>query len=351
MTMISHSRPSITREDSDVVAKVVASGAIAQGPAVKDFERAVASFMGVRGGVAVSSGTAAIHLALVALGVTTGDEVILPSYLCTAPLNAVHYLGAKPILADVDPHTGNIDAAEAARLVSEKTRAIIVPHLFGRPVAMDGFRNLGVPVIEDCAQAIGARYQGRMVGTFGDVAICSFYATKVFTTGEGGMVLSDNEGLLEAVRDLRDYDEKTPYRIRFNYKMTDMQAALGSSQLARLPDFIAARQRIAAFYDQELANLVGRLPVSVPESEAISFRYILRIDSDVEDFIEQMARYQVVCRRPIFKPLHRLLKLSGLDHTDRLHNDSVSIPIYPLLTDQQQELVIQGIKKTLAGVS
>lgn len=351
MTMISHSRPSITRADSEAVAKVVASGAIAQGLAVKDFERAVASFMGVRGGVAVSSGTAAIHLALVALGVIAGDEVILPSYLCSAPLNAVHYLGAKPILADVDTRTGNIDVQEAKRLVSEKTRAIIVPHLLGRPAEMDGFCNLGIPVIEDCAQSIGARYKGRMVGTFGAAAICSFYATKVFTTGEGGMVLSDNEGLLETVRDLRDYDEKTPYRIRFNYKMTDMQAALGSSQLARLPDFIAARKRIAAFYDQELALLAVRLPVRLAECDPISFRYVLRLDSGVDDFIDRMAECGVVCRRPIFKPLHQLLKLPGLGHTEQLHSDSVSIPIYPLLTDQQQELIVKGIKKTLAGIS
>jgi len=298
--MIPHSKPTISPEDIKSVCNVLESGAIAQGVAVKDFERSVAAFVGVKGGVAVSSGTAALHLALIALGVKAGDEVILPSYLCVAPLNAVHYVGATPVFSDIDPTTGNIDAERAKAVVSEKTKAIIVPHMLGQPAQMEGFSDLGVRIIEDCAQSIGARYKGECVGSFGDVAICSFYATKVITTGEGGMVLSDNEELLERVRDLRDYDEKTPYMTRFNYKMTDMQAALGIEQIRMLPYFITKRRRIADFYEHVFTDLPVRLPVKSAGCEPIFYRYVLRLQSDVEDFIKSMADLNVVCRRPVY---------------------------------------------------
>jgi dTDP-4-amino-4,6-dideoxygalactose transaminase len=326
------------------ISDVLKSGAIAQGEIVKSFERSVASFVGVKGGVAVSSGTSALHLALLALGVTTGDEVILPSYLCVAPLNAVSYVGAIPVLADVDPGTGNVDPEKIKDLVSEKTKAIIVPHLLGQPTPMGWIRDLGVSVIEDCAQSIGARYQGRRVGSFGDMAICSFYATKVMTTGEGGMVLSDNETLLETVRDLRDYDEKSSYRVRFNYKMSDMQAALGMAQIKRLTDFISSRRRIAEFYDNAFADLPVRLPMKVTECAPIFYRYVLRIESDVKDFIQRMAYANVVCRLPIYKPLHQLLHQSGFENTDRIWSRSVSVPIYPMLTDQEREQVAFSVK-------
>lgn len=345
--MIPHSKPTITPEDSKAVCNVLESVAIAQGEIVKEFERSVASFVGVKGGVAVNSGTAALHCALMALGVKQGDEVILPGYLCVAPLNAIRYVRAVPVFSDIDASTGNIDSKEAKRLISRKTKAIVVPHLLGQPAQMEGFRDLGIPVIEDCAQSIGARYQGQCVGSCGDIAICSFYATKVITTGEGGMVLSDNKKLLDAVKDLREYDEKVSYITRFNYKMTDMQAALGITQLRRLPDFIAERRQIADFYDHAFADLPVRLPVRPAGCEPIFYRYVVRIGSKVEDFITRMAGFNVVCRRPVYKPLHQLFNQTGLTNTDLMWNDSVSIPIYPLLTDQEREQVALSVKKTV----
>jgi dTDP-4-amino-4,6-dideoxygalactose transaminase len=331
------------------VCDVLKSGDIAQGEVVKDFERSVASFVGVKGGVAVNSGTSALHLALAALGVTTGDEVILPSYLCVAPLNAVSYIRATPVLSDVDVSTGNMEPGKIKALVSAKTKAIIVPHLLGQPVPMAGIHDFGVPVIEDCAQSIGARYQRKRVGSVGDMAICSFYATKVITTGEGGMILSDNEALLETVRDLRDYDKKSSYRMRFNYKMTDMQAALGIAQMKRLTDFIRKRRRIAEFYDHAFADLPVRLPVPPAECEPIFYRYVLGLESVVKDFIQRMADSNVVCRRPIYQPLHQLLHQRGFENTDLLWRRSVSVPIYPMLTDQEREQVACSVKKAVVG--
>lgn len=345
--MIPHSRPTITREDSEAVARIVATGFIAQGDVVANFERAVASFVGVRGGVAVNTGTSALHLSLLALKVQKGDEIILPSYLCVAPLNAINYVGAVPVLADVDPATGNISPESVRRLLSSRTRAIIVPHMMGQPAAMEALLKLGVPLLEDCAQAIGAQYQGKMVGSMGRLSMCSFYATKVLACGEGGMVLSDDPQLLEMVRDLRDYDEKCEYRVRYNYKMTDMQAALGLSQLQRLPAFIAARQRIAAAYDAGFRDLPLVLPVSQTEKTHIYFRYVLRLGEDVQRFISAMQKEGVICRRAIYKPLHALLAASVCEQAEKLYGESVSIPIYPSLSDRELELVVHGVRKVL----
>jgi len=343
--MIPHSRLTISQEESQAVARVVASGAIAQGAAVREFEAAVASYVGVKGGVAVSSGTSALHVALIAMGVSVGDEVVLPSYLCVAPVNAIHYVGATPVLADVNPATGNISPESARRVITPKTKAIIVPHMMGMPAEIEALRSLGVPLLEDCAQSIGACYKGGQTGSFGTAAICSFYATKVFACGEGGMVLSNDTGILDAVRDLRDYDEKTPYKVRYNYKMTDIQAALGISQLKRLPEFIAARRKIASLYDAELAGCGIDLPVKDIDCEPISFRYVLRLKQKVDNFINNMQGLNIVCRRAIYKPLHVLLGQPTLQQTETLYNESVSIPIYPTLTIQEQEQVITAVKK------
>lgn len=163
--MIPHSRPTISQEDNKAVGEVLQSGLIAQGKKVAEFENNLASYLNVKGGVAVSSGTAALHLALLALDVKEADEVILPSYVCVAPLNAIYYQQAKPVLAEIDLNTGNIDPEKISKLISKKTKAIIVPHLFGNPASIARFKEFGIPVIEDCAQTLGALYHGTPVGS------------------------------------------------------------------------------------------------------------------------------------------------------------------------------------------
>lgn len=185
---------------------VVGSGQLAQGPRVEEFERGVAALVGVAGGVAVHSGTAALELALLVLGVGQGDEVILPSYVCTAPWLAVVRVGGQPRIVDIESTTYAIDPDEARKVLSPRTKAIIVPHMFGLPADLTRLRMLGVPLIEDCAQTLGATEAGCWVGSVGAVTICSFYATKLLCTGEGGMLLSNDRRLLDKGRALRDYD-------------------------------------------------------------------------------------------------------------------------------------------------
>ncbi|MBW1798672.1 MAG: DegT/DnrJ/EryC1/StrS family aminotransferase, partial [Deltaproteobacteria bacterium] len=313
--MITHSKVVLDEEEIIGVVEILRSGLLVQGEAVSSLEEKLASFIGVRHAVAVSSGTAALHLSLISLGIGHGSEVIIPSYVCTALLNAIHYVRATPVLVDIEPDTYNISAKQVEKAISEKTGAIIVPHMFGLPADMDAILSLGVPVIEDCAQSVGAGFRGHYTGSLGNISIFSLYATKMLCAGEGGLILSDDSDLIALARDLRDYDEKDTYTLRYNYKLTDIQAVLGKAQLKRLPSFIQKRKQIAEIFKTGLEGLVSRIPAVPAEREHIYYRYVILVD-DPTGFMDKMREQGIVCRRPVFKPLHRYLDLSGYEVTE-----------------------------------
>ncbi len=344
--MISHSRPTIDQDDCNCVLDVLKSGHLVQGKHVAGFEEALSSFIGIANGVAVSSGTAALHLALIALGAGKGDEVIIPSYVCSSLLNAVMYVEAIPVIADIDRFTFNIDVDDLEKRITKKTKAIIVPHMFGLAAEMDRIISLGIPVIEDCAQSIGALYKGHYTGSFGVCSIFSFYATKMLATGEGGMVLSNDDRLISIVRELRDYDEKDQYSICYNYKMTDFQAALGTSQLKKITSFVKKRKEIAQFYNMELKKIGFPIPVVCGDREHIYYRYVL-LDNNCSGIIEEMEKRGIECRRPVFKPLHRYLGLPGYPVAEEIWKQAVSIPIYPFLRDEEINRIIDSMKTLL----
>lgn len=340
--MISHSRPTLDQDDYRHVMNVLKSGMLVQGEQVVRFEENLSSFIGVKNGVAVSSGTAALHLSLIALGVGEKDEVIIPSYVCPALLNAVMYVNAVPVIADLDRSTFNIDADDFKKRITKRTKAIIVPHMFGLAAEIDKIVSFGIPVIEDCAQSIGAVYQGHYTGTFGACSIFSFYATKMLATGEGGMVLSDDDGLIKIIRELRNYDEKDFYSVRYNYKMTDIQAALGISQLKNLSSFIEKRRKIADLYAGALQKKTFPIPKVPGGRKHIYYRYVLLLDN-ASGFIKEMEKEEIECKKPVFKPLHRYLGLSGYPATEEIWNKAVSIPIYPSLSDEEVRRITEAL--------
>ncbi len=345
---IPHSRPTLGPEEMRAVGDVISSGYIAEGVAVQKFENSFADYLNVGHAVATNSGTSALHLALLALEVGPGDEVIIPSYVCCALLNAVNYTGATPVLADICPETYNLEADDVKKRISDRTRAIIVPHLFGLAADLDSLMALDVPIIEDCAQAVGSHYAQRPVGTFGIAATYSFYATKVITTGEGGMVVSNSKDIVDRIRDLKTYDQKDEYRVRFNYKMTDIQAALGLGQLQRLDSAIRRRRAIAKQYTTAFKILSLNLPAKDPGH--IFFRYVLGLDRDTIPFIQTLANKNVGCNRPIFLPLHRQLKQKGCPASERAWKNSLSIPIYPSLSDADVATVINAVIATFRDI-
>ena len=349
MPIIHHSRPAINQDEIDAVTAVLRSGRLVQGERVECFEDALVRLLGKGSAAAVGSGTAALHLALTALDIGEGDEVAIPSFVCSALLNAIRYVRATPILADIDPVTFNMDVADLKRRLTSKTRAIIVPHMFGLPAAVREIAALGVPVIEDCAQAIGSGINGIPAGRVGVLSVFSFYATKVICTGEGGMVASADRRLIERIRDLRDYDEKDVDRLRYNYKLTDMQAAMGIVQLERLPGLINRRRVLARRYANRLSGCPGiRIPVSPDGYEHIYYRYIIRTKR-AAGLLAAGAAAGISYRRPIYKPLHRYLGLAGYGRTEAAFREAVSLPLYPSLTDAEAETILDHAECFLRG--
>lgn len=323
--MIPHSRPDMGTEEAKAVARVARSGRLAQGPEVESFEAECAAFTGRRYAVAVNSGSAALHLALIALGVGGSAAAGMPSYACAALLQAARWQQARVVLGDIGP---DFNLSPHARF--DGCHAVIVPHLFGKKAAFPP----GTPVVEDLAHAIGGD-----TGRESPVAIASFYATKMITTGEGGMLLTDNADIADCARDRRDYDNRDALETRYNYKMTDMQAALGRVQLRRLPGFIKKRRAIAARYTEAFSNLPLRLP---DPRHHVFYRYV--VATEQRDALEaHLAACGVDAKRPVYRPLHHYL---GGDYprAEQAHRECLSIPLYPALSEEEIRHVIQSVR-------
>jgi dTDP-4-amino-4,6-dideoxygalactose transaminase len=369
--LIPHSRPLLEDDVVRAAQAVTATGYLAQGPWVERFEREIAGYLRDGGrcsaggsprtweGVAVNSGTMGLLLCLLGVGVGPGDEVIVPSYVCTAVMNAVRQAGAVPVVADVEEGGYNLCPRAARQRLTARTRALLVPHMFGIPADLEALLALGPPVIEDCAQAIGAQYGGRPVGSYGVATALSFYATKVLTTGEGGMALAATPRIVERMRDLREYDQRSDHRQRYSCKMTDLQAALGVSQWARLPGFIERRNRIARMYDAGLGlgrsqqRPCGVTRPRVPDG-TICYRYLLRLpesyraERETERIVRELQAAKVDARRPVFRPLHRFTG-DACPNADAAYRTTFSLPLYPALTDKEVGVVIQVTRRVLDG--
>jgi perosamine synthetase len=344
--IIPHSRPTIDAEDVKAVVDVVSSGMIAQGKKVEEFEDAVARFVGRKYAAAVSSGTSALHLALLALGVEAGDQVIMPSYVCASPYFAALQAGAVPRIVDVNLRDLNISPEATRSAVSSKIKAIVVPHMFGNPAELDELLDLGIPIIEDCAQSIGATYRKKAVGSRGGLAVFSFYATKMITTGEGGMVLTDERDLYEKVTELRYYDKKPLVPTRYNYRMTDFQAALGLSQLKKLKHFIEQRKRIASAYNEGLKGCNCKtLDINDDRTPAF-YRYIIMLDR-MRTVRDSVRKRGVMCEKPVYKPLHEYFRVPDCPNSSRAFRRALSIPIYPSLTDSEVKIVVDSLKRAV----
>ena len=290
-------KPDIGPEEIRAVDETLNSGWVTQGQSVEALETAFADYCGVRYGVAVNSGTAALHTALVALGVRDGDEVITTPLSCVATTNPIRYLKARPVFADVNPRTLNIDAADIAKRISGKTKAILPVHLFGHPADMDPIMETAEKhslfVIEDAAQAHGAKYRGRRVGSIGDVACFSFYADKLMTTVEGGIVVTNNAALAEKMRMLRNLgsDQQRKFHhplLGYNYKMSDIHAAIGVIQLKKLDQYILRKRENVAYLNGKLEDLAITLPAEEAYAFNVYYVYHLLVDRGKENVVQSL---------------------------------------------------------------
>ncbi len=355
--MIPIANPVIGDEEKAAVSAVLDSGMIASGPKTREFEEAFADYVGARYAVATTSGTTALHTGLLSLGVGSGDEVIVPSFSFIATANAVLFCGATPVFCDVDPDTFTIDVSQIEDLVTDRTKAVMPVHLYGQPAdmapLMDLARRHDLHVIGDACQAHGASYRGRMVGSFGDLECFSFYPTKNMTTGEGGMITTDSEEIADLAASIRNHGRAQTERgyahdkVGYNYRMTDIAAAIGLQQLERLPGLNEKRKRNATMLNERLGDADGVVtPAVLDDVEHVYHQYTLRCD-DRAKVIEHMEQNDVGYGIYYPQPLHAYPHLQrfahdGLEWSERLAGEVISLPVHPSLSRRDVE--------TLAGV-
>lgn len=357
--MIHIAKPWITQNEKDVVLKVLDSGMIACGATVTEFEEAFAAYIGTPHGIATSSGTTALEVALRALGIGPGDKVLTTAYSFIASTNSILYTSASPVFADIDENTFNMDIGSAREALTKDPdiKAVLVVHLFGQACDMDAVMALakeyGLMVVEDCAQAHGAKWKGKNAGTFGDASAFSFYPTKNMTTGEGGIVLTNRDDLAERARLLINHGMKVRYThdiVGYNYRMTNIAAAIGLEQLKRLDEFNAARKENAAFYDSSICHPSVQTPVVNQGSEPVYYQYTIRVgdgqrDDLIRHFEERGVGYGIFY--PFSIPEQPCYRDMGFETvwpvTDRVKREVLSIPVHPALTKEETAAVADAI--------
>jgi len=359
-------------EEVRAAAEVIRSGWVSQGPKVAEFERVFAAYCGTAHAVAVTNCTAALHLSLLALGVGPGDEVICPSMSFIATANSIRHAGATPVFADVDPATFNLDPVAAEAAITSRTKAILVVHQIGMPADIDAFLELGkkhgVRILEDAACAIGSRYKGKPIGGHSECACFSFHPRKVITTGEGGMITTNNAVLADNLRLLRQHGMSVSDAVRhsantviveqylylgYNYRMTDIQAAVGIEQMKRLGHILQRRRQVALRYSQGLSNHPWLRPPFVPEYAEPNFQsYAVQLTDKApfsrNELMQQLLNRGIATRRGIMLA-HAEQAYACHDMQADLHNSisasaqSVLLPLFPQMMGSQVDEVLDAL--------
>jgi dTDP-4-amino-4,6-dideoxygalactose transaminase len=350
--MINMAKPQIGEDEKKAVMEVMDSGIIAQGPRVKAFEDAFAVMCNTKHAIATTSGTTALHVALLAHGIGKDDEVITSAFTFIASANSILYVDARPVFVDIDPRTFNLDVSQIEKAITKKTKAILPVHLFGLSCDMDAIMKIaekhGLAVIEDACQSHGAEYKGKKVGSFG-TGTFSLYPTKNMTSAEGGMITTNDPALDEKCRVLRQHGMRKRYyhdELGFNFRMTDIHAAIGLAQLKKLEKFNAQRQSNAKFLS---ANLKGVVTPFIPEGQSHVFhQYTIRVENGKRDALrtylnEHGVGSEVYYPVPIHKQSFYVSELGyadSLPETERAALEVLSLPVHPALSQADLETIV-----------
>lgn len=369
--MIPVNQPLLDGREKELLAECIDSGWISSdGPFVAEFERRFAGYIGASHGIAVCNGTAALEVALFAAGVGEGDEVIMPSFTIISCALAALRLGAVPVLVDSEPETWGMDVAAIAGRITPKTKAIMPVHIYGHPVDMDPVldlaRDRGLVVVEDAAEVHGAEYKGRKCGTLGHVSAWSFYANKIITTGEGGMVLTSDAGMAERAASYRNLCFRPEQRfyhteLGYNFRMTNMQAAIGVAQMERVEEFVAIKRRLGEYYRNNLASVPGiRFQVEKPWAKSVYWMYCVELDEsagmDAATAMRELAA-RGIGTRPFFLGLHEQPALHDLGLfrgerypvTERISRKGFYLPSGMTLTEGQIDEVVAAVREVVGG--
>jgi len=363
--MIPVNQPKIDGREKELLAECIRSGWISSdGPFVAEFERKFADYIGAKHGVAVCNGTAALETALFAAGIGKGDEVIMPAFTIISCALAAIRLGAKPVLVDAEPDTWNMDVSQIESRLTLKTKAIMPVHIYGHPVDMDPLleiaRKRNLVVVEDAAEAHGAEYKGRKCGALGHVSAWSFYANKIITTGEGGMVLTSDAKMAkraESYRNLCFRPEKRFYHkeLGYNFRLTNLQAAVGVAQMERIEEFIQIKRRLGKYYRQRLLKFKGvKCQMEKPWAKMVYWMYCIELDSalglNAQNVMDGLAKKEIGTR-PFFIGLHQqpalhelgLFKEEQYPVTERISRQGLYLPSGLALTEKQIDQVIVAL--------
>jgi perosamine synthetase len=359
--MISMAKVQIDEETLKAMVSVVKSGQIAQGPKVEEFEKAFASYIGTKYAVAVNSGTAALHVALIAAGIGKNDEVITTSFSFIATANCCLFTGARPVFADIDEKTFNIDPGQIEKQITPRTKAVIIVDLYGQPCDMDEITAIckkhNLILIEDACQAHGAEYKGRKMGAYG-IGCFSFYPTKNMTTGEGGMLTTDNEDIARKARLARQHGQSQRYVhdvLGYNFRMTDIAAAMGICQLGKLDSANTSRINNALYLTENIINIKGIIPPYIGNHRTHVFhQYTVKITPEYkysrEEFQKKLLEKGIstIIYYPV--PIHQQPVYKNLGYTDILPvteamaKKVISLPVHPGLTDTDLKTIVDAIQ-------
>jgi perosamine synthetase len=360
------SSPDITQAEIDAVNAVLQTPSLSNGPNIEAFEQAFADYTGSRYAVGVNSGTSALHLAMIAAGIHDGDEVITPSFSFIASANCVLYERGKAVFVDIDPRTGNIDPALIEAAITERTKAIIPVHAFGQPADMDPIlkiaKKYNLAVVEDACEATGAEYKGRRVGTFGEAATFAFYPNKQMTTGEGGIIVTDNEEWADLFRSLRNQGRDTfdawlrHSRLGFNYRLNEMSAALGLVQIQRIKELLAKRAQVAVWYNDRIDQIDGIQKPFITEriTHMSWFVYVIRCNDEIDrNCLMSFLQEHEIPSRPYFTPIHLQpfyvqqfgWKRGDLPHTEKAGDTFLALPFSGVMTEEQVAYVCDYLRR------
>jgi perosamine synthetase len=358
--MIPLSRPDITEKEKKAVLSVLNTTSLSLGPKLEEFERKIAEYIGTKYAIAVNSATSGLHLLVRSMDIKEGDEVITTPFSFVASSNCILFEKAKPVFVDIDPETLNIDVEKIEKAINKKTKAIIAVDVFGFPANYDRLQEIAkkhsLLLIEDSAESLGSEYKGKKCGSFGNAGVFSFYPNKQITTGEGGIIVTNNKKIADVCKSLRNQGRNRYSKIKhdilgYNFRLPEISCALGIVQLSRIDEIIEKRSKVAKLYNSKLSNIDGiKIPTVLSDHKISWFVYVIRVNKNRDKILKQLKEKRIGCSNyfpAIHLQNHYGYKKGSFPVTEKISKSTIALPFYNNLKEKDINIVVENLKKLL----